>query len=306
MTLLGKIFRPWDLAANETFECKSNDNSDECLSPNHPVIKSEETKPEISKEPCSSFSGKFGSSSSGRGNDRLRNTEGKRHAQLSINSVVPANSRESVSHTNHIELEHANFPYYIPSSPSTPTTPNFMSSSSINELASLSRSELTAMGLLPPEPPASMKVKRQRPKRFRCPHCQVAFSNNGQLRGHIRIHTGERPFECEHEGCGKSFTRNEELTRHRRIHTGLRPYPCTHCGKKFGRKDHLKKHTRTHQRPVYAASSGMIGLGNPFHPFNPSLIPSHSAITDFGSVTSPYALPFMLSMPPPISHFPFS
>lgn len=32
--------------------------------------------------------------------------------------------------------------------------------------------------------------KKQRPKRFQCPHCQVSFSNNGQLRGHVRIHTG--------------------------------------------------------------------------------------------------------------------
>ena len=32
--------------------------------------------------------------------------------------------------------------------------------------------------------------KKPRPKRFQCPHCQVSFSNNGQLKGHIRIHTG--------------------------------------------------------------------------------------------------------------------
>ena len=32
--------------------------------------------------------------------------------------------------------------------------------------------------------------KKQRPKRFQCPHCRVSFSNNGQLKGHIRIHTG--------------------------------------------------------------------------------------------------------------------
>ena len=37
---------------------------------------------------------------------------------------------------------------------------------------------------------ASAAVKKQRPKRFRCPHCQVAFSNNGQLKGHVRSHTG--------------------------------------------------------------------------------------------------------------------
>lgn len=35
-----------------------------------------------------------------------------------------------------------------------------------------------------------MTARKQRPKKFKCPHCEVAFSNNGQLKGHIRIHTG--------------------------------------------------------------------------------------------------------------------
>lgn len=36
-----------------------------------------------------------------------------------------------------------------------------------------------------------MTARKQRPKKFKCPYCDVAFSNNGQLKGHIRIHTGE-------------------------------------------------------------------------------------------------------------------
>lgn len=33
--------------------------------------------------------------------------------------------------------------------------------------------------------------RKQRPKKYKCPHCNVGFSNNGQLKGHIRIHTGK-------------------------------------------------------------------------------------------------------------------
>ncbi|KAK4303530.1 hypothetical protein Pmani_024466 [Petrolisthes manimaculis] len=111
-------------------------------------------------------------------------------------------------------------------------------------------------GLVPAAEVERVCAKRPRPKRFSCNQCGSAFSNKGQLKGHVRIHTGERPFACGHRGCNKRFTRNEELTRHTRIHSGARPFPCPLCDKRFGRKDHLKKHVRTHQRPLQVAPPG--------------------------------------------------
>ncbi|UYV75708.1 SETMAR [Cordylochernes scorpioides] len=35
------------------------------------------------------------------------------------------------------------------------------------------------------DPTGHWKVRKQRPKKFQCPHCQVSFSNNGQLKGHL-------------------------------------------------------------------------------------------------------------------------
>lgn len=32
-----------------------------------------------------------------------------------------------------------------------------------------------------------LSSRKQRPKKFKCPTCDVAFSNNGQLKGHIRL-----------------------------------------------------------------------------------------------------------------------
>lgn len=103
--------------------------------------------------------------------------------------------------------------------------------------------------------PATQDTTAKKPKkRFQCPHCPTRCTNRGQLAGHIRSHTGERPFQCEQcraEGIRKWFTRQEELTRHllrSKKHQGEGNLPCDQCDRTFFRHDHLRKHKKTHTK----------------------------------------------------------
>jgi hypothetical protein len=48
---------------------------------------------------------------------------------------------------------------------------------------------------------------------------QSAFKAKYKLVNHIRVHTGHKPFDCDH--CQKRFARSENLKIHKRTHSGL-------------------------------------------------------------------------------------
>lgn len=53
---------------------------------------------------------------------------------------------------------------------------------------------------------------------FQCPHCTYASPDSFKLKRHLRIHTGERPYECD--VCHARFTQSNSLKAHKLIHSG--------------------------------------------------------------------------------------
>ncbi|XP_051903503.1 early growth response protein 1-A-like [Hippocampus zosterae] len=135
---------------------------------------------------------------------------------------------------------------------------------------------------------------------YMCPAdgCDRRFSRSDELTRHVRVHTGQKPFQCRI--CMRSFSRSDHLTTHIRTHTGEKPFACAECGRKFARSDERKRHTKIHQRhrdrntipgppasatPPISSSTCSSSYSSPAHSsssptpsiFNPSSLPSYQS-----------------------------
>uniref|UniRef100_A0A3Q3AR19 Si:ch211-79k12.2 n=1 Tax=Kryptolebias marmoratus TaxID=37003 RepID=A0A3Q3AR19_KRYMA len=95
-----------------------------------------------------------------------------------------------------------------------------------------------------------------KPPGFLCTECGRAFNSHSNLRIHLNVHTGARPYSCA--DCGKSFSQSGALKIHRRIHTGERPYSCGFCGRGFPHLAGVRAHQRTHtgEKPYSCVQCG--------------------------------------------------
>ncbi|CAM4703174.1 unnamed protein product [Caretta caretta] len=84
----------------------------------------------------------------------------------------------------------------------------------------------------------------------------VRFKRATDLKEHLWVPTGERPFACR--VFGKRFTRSSALATHLRIHTGERPHRSPVCPKSFNNASNFAKHRRGHsgERPHRCALCG--------------------------------------------------
>ncbi|XP_010891726.2 zinc finger protein 711 isoform X2 [Esox lucius] len=78
-------------------------------------------------------------------------------------------------------------------------------------------------------------------KPYHCQHCEFRCADQSNLKTHIKSkHGAALPFKCAH--CPQAFPDERELQRHMDIFQGHKTHPCPHCEHKSTNSSDLKRH----------------------------------------------------------------
>nr|XP_004651207.2 zinc finger protein PLAGL1 [Jaculus jaculus] len=110
-----------------------------------------------------------------------------------------------------------------------------------------------------------------------CGVCSLELVSTEVLLQHLKSHAEEKPpsgsrekkHQCDH--CDRSFYTRKDVRRHLVVHTGCKDFLCQFCAQRFGRKDHLTRHTKkTHSQELMKESYQAGDLLATFHTLPPA------------------------------------
>ncbi|KAM3866024.1 zinc finger and BTB domain-containing protein 41 [Diretmus argenteus] len=98
-----------------------------------------------------------------------------------------------------------------------------------------------------PEGLAPVIIQTSSKKTLKCPKCDKTFDRAGKYESHTRVHTGEKPFQCDI--CLQRYSTKSNLTVHKKKHASDVPFQkkehkCPFCNKLHASKKTLAKHVR--------------------------------------------------------------